>query len=395
VHSSRTVLFASLILSLASPSLAHAQGEIAASSNWECGFPPTLPNEGFISVSASGWRAPGMGVPYQWTCAAVRANGTLVMWSGANNDRGAPWTPPDTDIVAVSVQISGLNTLILRRNGSIWTSNPPPGPNSGFVAVSSSTHHCLALRDDGSIVAWGDNTYGQCNVPEPNEGYVAIEAASSVIGNYGYSLAINSEGSVIAWGSNNTGQLDVPPPNTGFIAISASAEYAAGVKADGSAVIWGSCQPNCDPVVPKSDIIGVATESPGQSLPRTMFVCLDGSILGWGGPGPNVGFVAAAMGDEHAIAIRGRPSSSVQTSPTMSSTAISVFPNPFSLRTAVTGPAKDITVYAPTGRLVRALGTRMEWDGYDEHGQRVPPGVYFLLVNSPQGQRSLRVTRLR
>ncbi len=27
---------------------------------------------------------------------------------------------------------------------------------------------------EGSIVAWGDNNYGQCNVPAPNEGFVAV-----------------------------------------------------------------------------------------------------------------------------------------------------------------------------------------------------------------------------
>jgi alpha-tubulin suppressor-like RCC1 family protein len=260
------------------------------------------------------------------------------------------------------------------------------------VAVSSSTHHCLALRDDGSIVAWGDNTYGQCNVPEPNEGYVAIAAAGQVMVDYSYSLAINSEGSVIAWGFNGSGQLDVPPPNTGFVAISASAYHAVGVKADGSAVTWGGCQPNCDPPLGESDIIGVATPSPHSV--RTIYI-LDDSILGWGGPGQGEGLVAAAMGDQHAIAIRGRPSAAVELSPTISASTVSVFPNPFSLRTAVSGPASDLTIYDPTGRLVRALGQTMEWDGYDERGQRVPPGVYFLRMNSPEGQLTLRVTRLR
>jgi hypothetical protein len=32
------------------------------------------------------------------------------------------------------------------------------------------------LRADGSIVAWGNNWYGQCDPPAPNTGFVAIAA---------------------------------------------------------------------------------------------------------------------------------------------------------------------------------------------------------------------------
>jgi hypothetical protein len=42
----------------------------------------------------------------------------------------------------------------------------------------------LGLKSDGSIVAWGDNASGQCNVPAPNTGYAAISAGVN------YSLAI-------------------------------------------------------------------------------------------------------------------------------------------------------------------------------------------------------------
>jgi hypothetical protein len=36
----------------------------------------------------------------------------------------------------------------------------------------------LGLKSNGSIVAWGDNYYGQCNVPSPNRDFSAIAGGS-------------------------------------------------------------------------------------------------------------------------------------------------------------------------------------------------------------------------
>ncbi|NMD34900.1 MAG: hypothetical protein GYA73_03365 [Planctomycetes bacterium] len=50
--------------------------------------------------------------------------------------------------------------------------------SGGFRAVAAGGGHSLGLKADGSIVAWGDNEYGQCKVPTPNTGYVAIAAGA-------------------------------------------------------------------------------------------------------------------------------------------------------------------------------------------------------------------------
>ena len=52
-------------------------------------------------------------------------------------------------------------------------------PNTGFVAIATGGWHALGLKADGSIVAWGLNDYGQCDVPEPNEGFIAVAAGRS------------------------------------------------------------------------------------------------------------------------------------------------------------------------------------------------------------------------
>jgi hypothetical protein len=50
-------------------------------------------------------------------------------------------------------------------------------PNAEFTALIGGLVHSFALTADGSLVAWGCGTsgnYGECNVPAPNAGFVAI-----------------------------------------------------------------------------------------------------------------------------------------------------------------------------------------------------------------------------
>ena len=62
----------------------------------------------------------------------------------------------------------------------------------------------LALKSDGSIVAWGSNFSGQTNIPA-NLGEVEKIAA----GGY-HNMVLNTNGELIGWGSNSNGQTDLP-----------------------------------------------------------------------------------------------------------------------------------------------------------------------------------------
>jgi hypothetical protein len=122
-------------------------------------------------------------------------------------------------------------TSIGGNGGSIvaWGSNYDgqcnvPVPNTLFVAVSAGTHHSLGLKADGSIVAWGWNKYGQCNVPVTNKGFVAVAGGTR------HSLGLKADGSIVAWGDNEHGQCNVPAPNGGFVAIAAGYAHSMGLK---------------------------------------------------------------------------------------------------------------------------------------------------------------------
>jgi len=65
---------------------------------------------------------------------------------------------------------------------------------------------------DGSILAWGRNNYGQCNVPPLPPGLVYVE----VTGGQDFSAARRSDGSVITWGDTRTNQHLVPTLPAGW-----------------------------------------------------------------------------------------------------------------------------------------------------------------------------------
>lgn len=98
----------------------------------------------------------------------------------------------------------------------------------------------------GPVICWGDNTYGQCDVPEPNEGFVAVAAGEW------HSLGLKADGSVVCWGLNDDGQCDIPDSGP-YIAIDGGAFHSVGLRAaDGCIMCWGyngygQCDPPLDP----------------------------------------------------------------------------------------------------------------------------------------------------
>jgi alpha-tubulin suppressor-like RCC1 family protein len=102
-------------------------------------------------------------------------------------------------------------------------------------AIAAGGYHSMALKNDGTIVAWGDNSRGQTDIPP-----VARQGIQAIAGGLLYSLALTQTGSVIAWGSNRYGQTTVPPGALQNVtAIAAGDYYAVALKNDGSVISWG------------------------------------------------------------------------------------------------------------------------------------------------------------
>jgi len=97
-------------------------------------------------------------------------------------------------------QINRADPLILwgtfsAFDGNTALTNVPPNATN-VIALAAGDAHCLALRADGTVVAWGrnENNAGETNVPAGLTNVVSVAAGST------HSLALRSDGSLAAWG---------------------------------------------------------------------------------------------------------------------------------------------------------------------------------------------------
>jgi alpha-tubulin suppressor-like RCC1 family protein len=137
------------------------------------------------------------------------------------------------------------------------TTPVPVGGLSEVTAIAAGENYALALLADGTVMAWGSDGYGELgdggtawgdDVPAAVTGLTGVTAIAA--GGHG-SLALLNNGTVMAWGGNDFGQLgdgtltqsDVPVAVSGLGGISAVArggETSFAIRNDGTAVAWGS-----------------------------------------------------------------------------------------------------------------------------------------------------------
>jgi hypothetical protein len=97
------------------------------------------------------------------------------------------------------------------------------------TAIAAGVDHSLALKGDGTVVAWGcgaGTDFGQCSVPSGLAGVIAVAAG------YAQSLALRGDGSVVAWGcgaGTDSGQCSMPSGLAGVTAIAAGLWHSLAV----------------------------------------------------------------------------------------------------------------------------------------------------------------------
>ena len=155
--------------------------------------------------------------------------------------------------------------------------------------ISSGWKHAVGLKTDGTVVAEGDNDYGQCNVSEWTD-IVAISAGYShtvglkcdgtvvavgynengccntsnwtdivaISARYYHTVGLKSDGTVVSVGSHNDGQCAVSNW-TDIISISAGYTHTAGLKSDGTVVFTGKNETGKDEISNWTDIVSISS----------------------------------------------------------------------------------------------------------------------------------------
>ncbi len=312
---------------------------------WTWGFylfgpPGNASNTSNLPVQVSGLAnvvAIAGGGPNAGNYLALKGDGTVWAWGSGPLGNGS------SDGSNVPVQVSGLANVtaisvgyflnfVLKSDGTVWawgyagtdgflgngsnTDSLVPVQVSGLtgvLAVSAGGDFSLALRNDGTVWAWGDGAHGELgngtnassNVPVQVTGIaggfnslVAGVVAIAAGGSYG--LALRSNGTVWAWGGNLDGELgngssvsiDIPVQVSqlaGAVAVSARGNHSLALKSDGTVWAWGYNQfgqlgdggkTNSDVPVHVTGLTGMIAVAAGAE--HSLALKDDGTVWAWG-----------------------------------------------------------------------------------------------------------------
>jgi len=152
----------------------------------------------------------------------------------------SPGQPPESVMVAAG----GYHTVGLNSNGTVVAvgNNTYGQRNVGnwtdITQVAAGYHHTVGLFHNGTVVAVGNNDYGQRNVGN----WTGITQVSA--GGY-HTVGLNSNGTVVAVGDNSSGRCDVGNW-TNITQVSAGGLHTVGLNSNGTVVavgfnIFGQC----------------------------------------------------------------------------------------------------------------------------------------------------------
>jgi alpha-tubulin suppressor-like RCC1 family protein len=125
---------------------------------------------------------------------------------------------------------------------------------AGSEPVASGAGHSLALKSDGTLWAWGNNSHGQVGDGTKEDKTIPVRIGNdtkwvAIAAGREHSLALKSDGTLWAWGNNSHGQLgdgtkaDKSIPvrigkGTKWSAIEAGDLHSVGLQSDNTLTLW-------------------------------------------------------------------------------------------------------------------------------------------------------------
>jgi hypothetical protein len=221
---------------------------------------------------------------------------------------------------ATDVDAGALYSLALKADGTVvawgcafnYGQCAVPAGLAGVTAIAAGHGHSLALKSDSTVVAWGCGSIfasGQCSVPGALSGVTAIAA-----GLY-HSVALKSDGTVVVWGctGHDLGQCSVPVGLAGVTAIAAGGLHSLALKSDGTVVAWGCGGGDAGQCNVPPGLSGVSAISAART--QSLALEADGTVVAWGCgaldygqcnvPGGLSGVTAIDAGYAHSLALKG------------------------------------------------------------------------------------------
>ncbi|MDB6171438.1 MAG: hypothetical protein JWL59_749, partial [Chthoniobacteraceae bacterium] len=185
-----------------------------------------------VTISAA---ATGSGsLSYQWLHNGMPVAGatgsSMTLAHAQYGDRGY-YQLKATDALGTTISRAGFLNVLVPGTLKVWGYNPngantPPAGLTGVVAFSGGYDESLALKSDGTVVAWGDNDAAS-HVPAGLSNVVAISCGL-------YDVALKSDGTIVAWNRYGSGENAIFAGLSGIVAV--SEQYV--VKSDGTIGAW-------------------------------------------------------------------------------------------------------------------------------------------------------------
>ncbi|NQX01482.1 putative Ig domain-containing protein, partial [bacterium] len=171
------------------------------------------------------------------------------------------------------------HSVALKQDGTViaWGSssyslNSVPAGLTDVIEISAGDYITAALKSDGQVVVWGSTSSDATVVPPAAQGTVQLAAG------YGHILALSQAGNTVGWGNDWQGQISGPQARTDLVALAAGNNLSLGLTPDGQVHAWGWNAYEATKVPAGLDsVVRISAGSYSALATRS-----DGSLVAWG-----------------------------------------------------------------------------------------------------------------